>query len=78
IRAFFQLRLGVNFIIEESELSDEEPFTLDNLARYQFNTLLLNALIEQKEMDQFFARSKAAGILPYGSFGEIYSQNQRD
>lgn len=78
IRAFFQLRLGVNFIIEESELSNEEPFTLDNLARYQFNTLLLNALIEQKEMDQFFARSKAAGILPYGSFGKIYWQNQRD
>lgn len=77
VRTFFQLRLGVNFTIEETELSAEEPFTLDDLARYQFNTLFLNTLIEQEDIGKFFARSKASGTLPYGSFGEIYWQSQQ-
>lgn len=71
VRAFFQLRLGVNFVIEETELPDEEPFTLDNLSRYQFNTQLLNALINEDDINSVFARARAAGVLPYGSFGEL-------
>ncbi|WP_367680700.1 exodeoxyribonuclease V subunit gamma [Candidatus Fukatsuia anoeciicola] len=77
VRAFFQLRLGVNFVIKETELSTEEPFILDNLARYQFNTLFLNTLIEQEDINKFIARSKASGTLPYSSFGEIYWQSQQ-
>jgi len=77
VRTFFQLRLGVNFIIEETELSTEEPFALDNLARYKFNTLFLNALIEKEDISKLFARFKASGNLPYGSFGQIYWQNQQ-
>ncbi|AHG19245.1 exonuclease V subunit gamma [Chania multitudinisentens RB-25] len=78
IRAFFQLRLGVNFILEETELPEEEPFTLDNLSRYQFNSQLLNVLIEQEDTERLFQRIRASGGLPYGAFGEIYWQTQQE
>ncbi|WP_261372437.1 exodeoxyribonuclease V subunit gamma [Yersinia aldovae] len=78
VRAFFQLRLGVNFVIEETELSDEEPFTLDNLNRYQFNTQLLNVLIDEGDINTVFTRARAAGSLPYGSFGELYWESQQE
>ena len=65
IRAFFQLRLGVSFILEETELPDEEPFTLDNLSRYQFNSQLLNTLIDGDDPERLFLG--AAGGLFYGS-----------
>ncbi|CAM3803408.1 exodeoxyribonuclease V subunit gamma [Rouxiella silvae] len=78
IKAFFQMRLNVSFIIEETELSDEEPFILDNLNRYQLNTQLLNALIERQDPAILFSHVKASGGLPYGPFGEIYWQKQCD
>ncbi|AXX19548.1 exodeoxyribonuclease V subunit gamma [Serratia marcescens] len=78
IRAFFQLRLGVSFILEETELPDEEPFTLDNLSRYQFNSQLLNTLIDGDDPERLFQRVRAAGGLPYGAFGEIYWQKQQE
>lgn len=68
----------MNFVIEETELPDEEPFTLDNLNRYQFNTQLLNALIEESDINTVFTRARAAGNLPYGSFGELYWENQQE
>lgn len=76
IKAFFQMRLNVSFIIEDTELSDEEPFTLDNLNRYQLNTQLLNTLIEEQSPETLFSHIKASGGLPYGPFGEIYWQKQ--
>ncbi|MCS4268916.1 exodeoxyribonuclease V subunit gamma [Serratia sp. BIGb0163] len=78
IRAFFQLRLGVSFILEETELPDEEPFTLDNLSRYQFNSQLLNTLIDGEDASRLFQRVRAAGGLPFGPFGEIYWQKQQE
>ncbi len=78
IKAFFQMRLNVSFVLEETELSDEEPFILDNLDRYQFNSQLLNTLIEEQDSKQLFSRIRASGGLPYGPFGEIYWQKQLD
>jgi exodeoxyribonuclease V gamma subunit len=71
VRAFFQMRLQVNFRSEESEIPDAEPFTLEGLSRYQLNQQLLNALVEQQDAQQLFRRYRAAGQLPYGAFGEI-------
>ncbi|MGO1237643.1 MAG: exodeoxyribonuclease V subunit gamma, partial [Hafnia alvei] len=78
VRAFFQMRLGVNFILEETELPDEEPFTLDNLSRYQLNSQLLNQLIDGEEPTALFRRIRSAGGLPYGAFGEIYWEKQQE
>ncbi|STI80297.1 exodeoxyribonuclease V gamma subunit [Escherichia coli] len=35
VRAFFQMRLQVNFRTEDSEIPDTEPFILEGLSRYQ-------------------------------------------
>ncbi|MEM6162136.1 exodeoxyribonuclease V subunit gamma [Erwinia sp. P6884] len=78
VRAFFSQRLGVSFRLEETELPDAEPFTLDNLSRYQVNTLLLNTLIEGEPSEPLYARQRAAGNLPYGAYGELFWQEQLD
>lgn len=71
VRAFFQMRLGVNFRLEESDIPDTEPFTLEGLSRYQLNQQLVNSLVEHQNADIMFRRYRAAGALPYGAFGEI-------
>ncbi|WP_336279780.1 exodeoxyribonuclease V subunit gamma [Cronobacter dublinensis] len=76
VRAFFQLRLKVNFRTEESELPDAEPFTLDSLGRYHMNQQLLNTLVEQEDPEALYRRYRAAGELPYGAFGELFWESQ--
>ncbi|MGY0156858.1 exodeoxyribonuclease V subunit gamma [Edwardsiella tarda] len=76
VRAFFQQRLGVSFTREESELPEEEPFTLDALSRYQINQLLLNRLIAGEEVMPLYRQIRAAGTLPFGAFGELWWQAQ--
>lgn len=78
VRAFFSMRLGVSFTLDETELPDAEPFELDSLGRYQINAQLLNALIDGKDTDRLFAYHRAAGDLPYGAFGELFWQGQFD
>ncbi|WP_423060877.1 exodeoxyribonuclease V subunit gamma [Citrobacter portucalensis] len=77
VRAFFQMRLRVNFRSEESEIPDTEPFTLEGLTRYQLNQQLLNTLVEENDAERLFRRFRAAGALPYGPFGEILWDTQR-
>lgn len=76
VRAFFQMRLGVNFRLEEPGLPDAEPFTLDSLRRYQMNQQLLNVLVEESDPAPLYRRFRAAGELPYGAFGELFWENQ--
>ncbi len=76
VRAFFQMRLQVNFRTEDSEIPDTEPFILEGLSRYQINQQLLNALVEQDDAERLFRRFRAAGDLPYGAFGEIIWETQ--
>ncbi|EOU8677352.1 exodeoxyribonuclease V subunit gamma [Escherichia coli] len=76
VRAFFQMRLQVNFRTEDSEIPDTEPFILEGLSRYQINQQLLNALVEQDDAERLFRRFRAAGDLPYGAFGEIFWEKQ--
>ena len=77
VRAFFQQRLRVNFRSEESEIPDDEPFTLEGLSRYQLNQQLLNTLIEQQDASTMYRRFRAAGELPFGVFGELAWETQR-
>ncbi len=62
VRAFFQMRLQVNFRTEDSEIPDTEPFILEGLSRYQINQQLLNALVEQDDAERLFRRFRAAGF----------------
>ncbi|TKU09851.1 exodeoxyribonuclease V subunit gamma [Citrobacter sp. wls828] len=77
VRAFFQMRLRVNFRSEESEIPETEPFILEGLSRYQLNQQLLNTLVEENDAERLFRRFRAAGALPYGPFGEILWDMQR-
>jgi exodeoxyribonuclease V gamma subunit len=77
VRAFFQTRLGVNFRLDEAELPDSEPFTLDSLESFLLNQKVLNTLIEKEDPQQLFTRYRAAGELPYGAFGEIIWEKQQ-
>ncbi|HBC8339494.1 TPA: exodeoxyribonuclease V subunit gamma [Escherichia coli] len=76
VRAFFQMRLQVNFRTEDSEIPDTEPFILEGLSRYQINQQLLNVLVEQDDAERLFRRFRAAGDLPYGAFGEFFWETQ--
>ena len=76
VRAFFQMRLQVNFRTEDSEIPDTEPFILEGLSRYQINQQLLNSLVFQYYAECLFRRFRAAGDLPYGAFGEIFWETQ--
>ena len=76
VRAFFQMRLQVNFRTEDSEIPDTEPFILEGLSRYQINQQLLNVLVEQDDAERLFRRFRAAGDLPYGACGEIFWETQ--
>ncbi|SFC67779.1 exodeoxyribonuclease V subunit gamma [Pragia fontium] len=78
VRAFFQQRLNVSFSMDETELPDEEPFLVENLQRYQLNMLLLNRLIEDQDPLELYSRSRAAGELPFGAFGELFWQGQTE
>lgn len=71
VRAFFQMRLRVNFRLEESDIPDMEPFVLEGLTRYQLNQQLVNTLVEQRDAEAMHRRFRAAGELPYGAFGDI-------
>ncbi|MEG0278221.1 MAG: exodeoxyribonuclease V subunit gamma [Morganella sp. (in: enterobacteria)] len=76
IRAFFQQRLKVHFDIEDVALPEEEPFSVDNLQRYGFNTQLLDALVDGESEEQVFTTLKAAGSLPAGAFAQVYWEDQ--
>jgi exodeoxyribonuclease V gamma subunit len=78
VRAFFQMRLRVNFRPEDGDIPDAEPFVLDGLDRYKLNQELLNALVNHEDADKLFRRYRASGSLPYGAFGEIIWEMQQD
>ncbi|EBV1760867.1 exonuclease V subunit gamma, partial [Salmonella enterica subsp. enterica serovar Newport] len=76
VRAFFQQRLNVHFDIEDVALPEEEPFSVDNLQRYGFNTRLLDALVDGEPEERVFRILKAAGELPAGAFAQVYWEEQ--
>ncbi|MEM8180712.1 exodeoxyribonuclease V subunit gamma [Morganella morganii subsp. sibonii] len=76
VRAFFQQRLNVHFEIEDVALPEEEPFSVDNLQRYGFNTRLLDTLVDGEPEEKVFRLLKAAGELPAGAFAQVYWEEQ--
>ncbi|MGL9769418.1 MAG: exodeoxyribonuclease V subunit gamma [Sodalis sp. (in: enterobacteria)] len=74
--AWFVQRLAVSFHQRSLELATDEPFIIDGLTRYQLNKRLVNSLINGESTDWLFSQVRAAGILPYGAFGELYWAKQ--
>lgn len=76
VRAWFVHRLAVSFNQMSLELAADEPFIIDSLTHYQINKRLVNSLIDGENTDQLFRQVRAAGLLPYGAFGELYWARQ--
>ncbi|MCR3755962.1 MAG: exodeoxyribonuclease V subunit RecC [Sodalis sp. Psp] len=70
--AWFQQRLAVSFRQTLLELSANEPFVIDSLTCYQINSRIVNALINEQSTNYLFRQARAAGLLPFGAFGELY------
>lgn len=78
IRAWFTRRLGISLQREEVSLPESEPFVQENLSRYQLNQQLLNTLIEQQDSEALYRLQRLAGQLPYGAYGRLAWQQQRE
>ncbi|MGG4608920.1 exodeoxyribonuclease V subunit gamma [Providencia sp. Me31A] len=76
IRAFFQQRLKVHFSIEETELPEEEPFTLGRLQRYKINDQILDLLVKGENPEPLYSALKASGQLPAKQFGQLFWEQQ--
>lgn len=76
IQAWFNQRLQVRYTQSDTELAESEPFELDALERYQLNQVLLDALINQQNMDNLFQHQRLSGCLPSGAFGQLFWQKQ--
>lgn len=77
IRTWFQKRLGVYFHLNTyNRLINDEPFFVDNIDRFVLNTKLVDYIIHNKNTNELYQESYAAGMIPYGSFGKLYWCNQ--
>jgi exodeoxyribonuclease V gamma subunit len=79
VQYFFNQRLKVFFNELSVNIDDEEPYQLDNLARYLLRDELLDTLLQarlkgedESEAEQMFIREqRVSGRLPVAAFGEI-------
>ncbi|PCS23641.1 exodeoxyribonuclease V subunit gamma [Candidatus Enterovibrio escicola] len=82
VQYFFNRRLKVFFETLDGEMEDTEPFTLDNLHRYQLHDALLSHLIEKgsdkESLTTFAQHQKASGTLPLSSFGELILESEQE
>ncbi|CUX96725.1 exodeoxyribonuclease V subunit gamma [Candidatus Doolittlea endobia] len=76
VRAWFVQRLMISFHQTSLELAANEPFVINSLTRYQLNCKLVNTLIDGESTDHLFRQVCDAGLLPYGTFGELYWAKQ--
>ena len=72
-RYFFNRRLKVYFSNQDLTLEETETFALDALANYHVKTRLLEALINQEQINQ---RLQSTGELPHRAFGQLLLDEQ--
>ncbi|RJG39483.1 exodeoxyribonuclease V subunit gamma [Motilimonas pumila] len=73
---FMTQRLKVFLQLEEVSYYDDEPFSLDGLARYQLAEQVLTQLINQQDINTLEQAVAASGQLPVGQFGQIQFRTQ--
>lgn len=77
LKFFLQQRLGVSFEYDNPLIADSENFSLNNLDQYYINEQLLYC--DEAAQEAFFAALMIKGIMPRGSFAQVYEkQLQRD
>jgi len=70
-RYFFNRRLKVFFNQASLDVLDDEPFVVDNLAKYQLKAKLLETELAQSDIAEVTRHLTASGHLPLGRFGQI-------
>ncbi|WP_168867752.1 exodeoxyribonuclease V subunit gamma [Enterobacteriaceae endosymbiont of Plateumaris braccata] len=79
LKGFFNQRLGVYLQeLNQFQFSEIEPFSLDYLTKYQINTQILHSLILNKNINSIYYNYLNKGILPYGNYGKILWNNNKE
>ncbi|QJC37500.1 hypothetical protein GJU02_02050 [Enterobacteriaceae endosymbiont of Donacia thalassina] len=73
IKGFFNQRLKIYLKnLNDIEISNTEPFTVNYLQEYIINKKILRALILNENLNNLYYFYLNNGILPYGVYGEIW------
>jgi len=78
VRFFCRATLGIELSAPDEIIDDNEPFSLEGLARYQFETELLDLLVQKNNTESQAGLWKARGLLPHGKVGEIAVRELQD
>jgi exodeoxyribonuclease V gamma subunit len=70
VRAFMQKGLGLRIARFDETDEDSEAFDVSGLAAYQLAEYLSTCISDGASGDELYARARAAGMLPHGSFGK--------
>ena len=73
VKFFFNHTLSI-YLAPDAESSDEEPFALDGLARWQVRQRLLDAMLGLTVADK--AQLQAEGMLPHGQLADLIYDEQ--
>ncbi len=57
--------------MDDSEQDNDEPFSLDNLQKYQLKHQQFGYALEGKSLDDLFIEKRAAGELPFSEFAAL-------
>ncbi len=63
----------------EDEIQDTEPFGLDGLGNYQLNQIIIDNILDNKNLSQLYQSVKHRDLLPPGMTGEkLFAEKQRE
>ncbi len=68
-------RLGIYLEEEVSILDENESFELEPLDRFLLEQDLMEKQLDGKDLKELFKVTKAAGLLPHGTVGDIHYEN---
>jgi exodeoxyribonuclease V gamma subunit len=71
VRFFSNRRLSVIFSQAKESMEDDEPVSIDGLARYVLSQDAVGMMLKEKEKSAILPFLKAKGMLPHGRAGEI-------
>ncbi len=65
-------RLGIYMDIRDSGFNDDEVFIPGPLENYSVKNMILQAMVEERDMSGFYDTVKFSGLLPHGVPGSVY------
>ena len=75
MRAFANYRLNIWLNESDEQLESTEPFSLSALERYQINQDLLQEVLQQGSLNDYYTKIRAQGRLPSGHFSQTLFNN---